>query len=403
MSITVVLSLLYVLVLPYIGLMLVVVVGLIHRPRSRLGDARPSVSVVIPAHNEARDLAETLTSLAKQHYDGPLELVIVNDRSTDATEEIIRRFIDSDSRFRLVNVTESSRRLSPKVNAVNEGIRASSGDIVVTSDADCLYRENWVTGMVAHFRPEVVMVVGYVESSRPGQTANFRQRFETTDWLSLMLTSRSLLRFGFAFASSANNQAYRRSAFEAASGFGAAGRAPSGDEDLLVQRLAPFGEIVFAEIPETRVLTRPMPSWPALLRQRRRWVSRYHHPMQYKPAFFAGIALLGAQSIALALALLALPFVPALAPGVALLWALKLTVELVGTRMGALQLGRADLWPLSVIGWALLHPFFIATVVVWSLIRPGAWHAGATGYRRRYLQRRWRTFKRKVKDALLGT
>jgi cellulose synthase/poly-beta-1,6-N-acetylglucosamine synthase-like glycosyltransferase len=403
MSTTVFVSLLSLLVVPYIGLMLLVFVGMLRRPQRRSSAERPSVSVVIPAHNEEDVLGATLASLAEQRYPGSIEFVVVDDRSKDATAKIVRDYTEGDARFRLVQVTESSRRLAPKVNAVNEGIAGSTGDIIVTSDADCIYPNGWVEGMVDHFAPGVAMVVGYVEASRSGEPLTFRRRFESCDWLTLMMTSRSLLRFGYAFASSANNQAYRRTAFEAASGFGVAGRAPSGDEDLLVQRLARHGEVVFAETPETRVLTRPMPSWLALLRQRRRWVSRYHHPMQYKPAFFAGIALLGAQSLALAIALLLLPLWPALIPWVLGLWALKLIVELVTMQLGTRQFARPDLWPLSTLGWALLHPFFIGFVSVWSLLRPGAWHAGASGYRRRYLQRLWRTFKRKVRAVLLDT
>lgn len=403
MSTTVFVSLLSLLVLPYIGLMLLVLVGMFRRPERPSSPERPSVSVVIPAHNEEDDLGATLASLAEQRYPGAIEFVVVDDRSEDATAAIVRDFAERDPRFRLVQITESSRRLAPKVNAVNEGIAASGGAIIVTSDADCLYPAGWVEGLVDHFAPGVAMVVGYVEASRRDERLSFRRRFESCDWLTLMLSSRSLLRFGFAFASSANNQAYRRAAFEAASGFGVAGRAPSGDEDLLVQRLARHGDVVFAETPETRVLTRAMPSWLALLRQRRRWVSRYHHPMQYKPAFFAGIALLGAQSLALAVAFLLLPLWPALTPWVLGLWAFKLLVEVVTMGLGTRQFDRPDLWPLSTLGWALLHPFFIGFVSVWSLLRPGAWHAGAYGYRRRWLQRRWRTFKRKLRSALLDT
>ena len=67
--------------------------------------------------------------------------------------------------------------------------------------------------MISHFESDVAMVVGYVESTRAGATKNWVERFESTDWFSLMMTSRSMTHFGWKFASSANNQAYRRSAF----------------------------------------------------------------------------------------------------------------------------------------------------------------------------------------------
>ncbi|MEX2534012.1 MAG: glycosyltransferase [Trueperaceae bacterium] len=397
------LILLYIFVLPYIGLMLLVVEGMLRRERRPYSAVRPSVSVIIPAHDEQENLTATLESLAGQNYPGAVEFIVVDDRSNDATSDIIKRAAERDPRFKGARVSEPSARLAPKVNAVNEGIRCSQGNIIVTSDADCQYPQGWLEGMVSHFEDDVVMVVGYVECTRADLPKTAVATFESIDWFSLMLTSRSLTRFGWKFASSANNQAYRRSAFEASGGFGAGGRAPSGDEDLLTQRLGrlPGSRIVFASSPEVRVLTKPMPSAMSLLRQRTRWVSRYHHVMHYHPGFMASIAALGMQSVLLSLAIPLSFLVPWIAPWVGGLWGVKLGVELAGMRIGMVQLGRRDLWGLPTLAWAVLHPFFIATVVVWSFIRPGEWRAGANGYRRRYWRRQVRELGRRLRGMIL--
>jgi cellulose synthase/poly-beta-1,6-N-acetylglucosamine synthase-like glycosyltransferase len=401
---TVFVMLLYALMLPYIGLMLMVLVGAYRAQKRPISRERPSVSIVIPAHNEQDKLEATLTSLSKQQYRGRLEFVIVNDRSTDATPDIIQRFVEQDTRFRLVTVTEPSKRLAPKVNAVNTGIQNSSGDIIIASDADCQYPARWVASMVSHFGPDVAMVVGYVESTRAYGAKSWLERFESTDWFSLMLTSRSLTHFGWKFASSANNQAYRRSAFEAIGGFGASGRAPSGDEDLLTQRMGrlPGMRVVFASTKDARVLTRPVPNLLALLKQRRRWVSRYHHTLHYHPAFMASIGVLGFSSVFLVLGIILTAFMPELDPWVYGLWGVKLAIEMYGMHLGLTQLERRDLWGAPTLIWALLHPFFIATVVIWSFLKPGAWYAGARSYRRRFLKRQVREFGRKVRHAIVG-
>ena len=398
---TLFLILLYALVLPYIGLMLMVIVGLLRHNDRPQNDATPTVSVIIPAHNEEDKLAATLASLSRQVYTGGLEFVIVNDRSTDATEAIIERFVAQDPRFRLINVHLPSRRLSPKVNAVNTGIQASTGELILTSDADCQYPETWVSGMVSHFAPDVAMVVGYVESTRPNDGSSAVQRFESTDWLSLMMTSMALTHFGWKFASSANNQGYRRSAFLQIGGFGASGRAPSGDEDLLTQRMGRLqqGRIVFANTPDIRVYTQPMPGVYALLNQRRRWVSRYFHIMHYHPAFFAAISVLGAQSVVLSLGVVLAFFDPALMPWVFGLWGAKLIVEVYGMHLGERLMGRRDLGGLNTVTWAVLHPFFIAAVVIWATVKSGEWKAGAQSYRRRFVKRQWREWLRKVRGG----
>lgn len=401
---TVFVILLYALMLPYIGLMLMVLIGAYRAQKRPISRERPSVSVIIPAHNEQDKLEATLTSLSKQQYRGRLEFVIVNDRSIDATPDIIQRFVEQDSRFRLVTITEPSRRFAPKVNAVNTGIQNSSGDIIIASDADCQYPARWVASMVSHFEPDVAMVVGYVESTRAGGAKNWVERFESTDWFSLMLTSRSLTHFGWKFASSANNQAYRRSSFEAIGGFGASGRAPSGDEDLLTQRMGklPGMRVVFASAEDAKVLTRPVPNLPALLKQRRRWVSRYHHTLHYHPAFMASIGVFGFSSVFLVLGIILTAFIPELDPWVYGLWGVKLAIEMYGMSLGLAQMGRRDLMGVTTFVWALLHPFFIATVVIWSFLKPGAWYAGARSYRRRFLKRQVREFGRKVRHAIVG-
>lgn len=402
--VTVFVVLLYALMLPYIGLMLMVIVGAFRAKKRPISRERPSVSVIIPAHNEEDKLESTLASLSKQQYRGRLEFVIVNDRSRDGTQAIIQKFVDQDSRFKLVNVTEPSKRLAPKVNAVNTGIQNSTGEIIIASDADCQYPARWVSSMVSHFEPDVAMVVGYVESTRVGTAKNWVERFESTDWFSLMLTSRSLTHFGWKFASSANNQAYRRSSFEAIGGFGASGRAPSGDEDLLTQRMGklPGMRVVFASAKDSRVLTRPVPNLLALLKQRRRWVSRYHHTLHYHPAFMASIGVLGFSSVMLSVGVILTPFVPELDPWVYGLWAVKVGIEMYGMGLGTEQLERRDLWGITTFVWALLHPFFIATVVLWSFLKPGAWYAGARSYRRRFFKRQVRELGRKVRNSIVG-
>jgi cellulose synthase/poly-beta-1,6-N-acetylglucosamine synthase-like glycosyltransferase len=370
------LILLYTLVIPYIGLLVLMIVGLLRPEKRPVSHEAPSVSVIIPARNEADRIAETLVSLAAQRYAGRLEFILVSDRSTDATGQIMARFAARDPRFKLVQVTQASRRFSPKVNAVNTGIQRSRGEIILTSDADCRYHPDWVTGMVSYFAPDVAMVVGCVESGR----ATPLQRFEAVDWLSLMLIAIAFARFGWAFAGSANNQAYRRSAFKAIGGFGASGSCPSGDEDLLIQRMGrrQAGRVVFALAPEARVLTRPMPNLAALLAQRRRWVSRYRHMRYYHPVFLAGILILGLRSVVLSAAILLSVIFPPLAPYVFSLWGAELLVEWVGMHLGENLLGRRDLWGLPTLLWSLLHPFFIATVALWATVRSGEWLADAS-------------------------
>jgi len=386
------LALLTALVVPYLGLMLLIAVGMRRPPPSvpaaatEGGRRWPSVDIVLPARNEAAGLPATLAALRRLEYPAPLRIIVVDDRSTDATASLVRDAAALDPRLRLLQVRTASRRLAPKVHAVERGLRSGQGEIVLTTDADCLVEPGWVRAMVAPFDdPDVVLALGSVTTRGPGVARGFRERFEAIDWLSLMLVSRSLARLGWSLVSSANAQAYRRAAFERVGGFGTVGQAPSGDEDLLAQRLGrlPGARTAFVDDAAARVLTHPMPSWTALLRQRRRWASRYRHVAHYHPGFWSAIVLLGAQSLALSTAVVVLPFAPAAAPAVLALWAAKLSIEVVGMREGLRLLGRPDLRGPELLGWALLHPFFVASTLLASLLWPSPWRAAASGSRRR--------------------
>lgn len=368
-------------------------------PRWRLSSPTPPVSVVVPAHDEEARLPRTLESLSQLDYPGEIEFIVVDDRSTDATAAIAARFAARDPRFRLLRVAEPSRRYAPKVNAVMAGVRAARGEVIVTTDADCSFSRGWVSALVKRFEPGVVMVCGYVETLPPEQLSRrvpFWRLFEAADWFSLMLVSRSLLRHGRAFASSANNQAYLRKAFEAAGGFGATARAPSGDEDLLAQRLGalPGGRVVFAADPDARAVTASAGGPLEFLRQRSRWVSRYRHAVHYRPAFLLGLSVLGFESLALVATTLAAPFAPGLLRVLGACYAAQTAAMVVGMTVGARQLGREYLGGVTALAWALLHPWLIATSVLWSWVAPADWRAGAVGYRRSIVRRRWRLLLR---------
>jgi glycosyltransferase involved in cell wall biosynthesis len=93
----------------------------------------PLVSVVVPAFNAAKTIQETLHSISQQAY-GTLEIIVVDDGSTDDTAAIARRHSLDDPRFRVI-----SRPNGGVAAARNEGIRASKGEFVAFIDADDLW------------------------------------------------------------------------------------------------------------------------------------------------------------------------------------------------------------------------------------------------------------------------
>lgn len=109
-------------------------------------------SVVIPCYNEAGYVADTLRSLRAQRYDGEYEVIVVDNNCTDRTADIAREL-----GARVVTETE------PGVcNARQKGTQVSSGEVVISADADTTYAPDWLAKIDRTFQSDerIVAVVG---------------------------------------------------------------------------------------------------------------------------------------------------------------------------------------------------------------------------------------------------
>jgi len=114
----------------------------------------PLVSVIIPAHNEEVSIAQCLDSVRRNSY-RKVEVIVHNDRSTDATRQIVVAYQKKYPNFalRLIN----RRKQSGKANGVNYGIKHyAKGDLIMTLDADCILEKRAIRNAVDYFADEKV-------------------------------------------------------------------------------------------------------------------------------------------------------------------------------------------------------------------------------------------------------
>jgi cellulose synthase/poly-beta-1,6-N-acetylglucosamine synthase-like glycosyltransferase len=144
------------------------------------GDCEPTVSIIITAYNEERDLAAKLeNTLALDYPRDLLEIIVASDCSTDRTDAIAREFVG-----RGVRLHRQSERLG-KTAAQNAAVEQAHGEIILFSDATSLYQLDAVRAIMPSFAdPEVGCVAGrleYVDSSgsRVGQGARSYWSYET--------------------------------------------------------------------------------------------------------------------------------------------------------------------------------------------------------------------------------
>ena len=118
---------------------------------------RPLVSVVVPAHNEAMAIERCMESIRKSSY-RKIEVIVHNDRSTDATARILQRYKKSYPKF---NLRIINRRINVgKGSGVNFAIkRYAKGELIMTLDADCILHKDAIKNSVYYFKDKKIIGV----------------------------------------------------------------------------------------------------------------------------------------------------------------------------------------------------------------------------------------------------
>ena len=253
---------------------------------------RPRVSVIVPLRNEEAHAPATLAALAAQDYPGWWEVICVNDRSTDGTQEILEDRCRDNPRFSFVRIPEDAPPVvSPKKRALAEGFARARGEILMTTDADCLPGPGWLRSMASGFRPGIGIVQGPKRIRGDGSLLSRYQEHEVFGLVSVEAASFAL---GRPMIASAPSLAYRKDLYEAAGGFDGLEGSVSGDDDMLVRKMqkVPGWRVTYNPAREATVSTSPVRTWKALLSQRARWASNgAHYEEKGFVALLAGIYL----------------------------------------------------------------------------------------------------------------
>jgi cellulose synthase/poly-beta-1,6-N-acetylglucosamine synthase-like glycosyltransferase len=235
-----------------------------------------SVSVVIAARNEEKSIGSCLDSLINQSYPADkYEIIVVNDGSTDATASIVGSFTEKYPKVHLFSsADDSGKNAGSKPMAISKAISQASGEIILTTDADCLVPHKWIQIMAAHFEDDVVFVAGpVVEKS----SDLFLSQLEGLEFLGLITAAAGLIGSGWPIICNGANLAYRRSVFIEINGFG--NNPGSNDDESLMNRIfqKKIGKVVFAPEADAVVITHSSNTFLSFLSQRIRWANKRGH------------------------------------------------------------------------------------------------------------------------------
>ncbi|MBN1154776.1 glycosyltransferase [candidate division KSB1 bacterium] len=246
---------------------------------SGLNRNQHSVSVVIPARNEAMNISRCLDALIQQNYPADkFEVIVINDRSDDGTEQIVHKYSRLRHNVRYISVLQNQIVDSPKKHAITLGIKASRNEIIMTTDADTVAPPNWIKSMVAHFTDDVGVVAGPVMFHKSAET-KLSLKVQSLEFISLILAGMGSIGSGQPIIANGANLSYRKSVFESVDGFEGIDRLPSGDDDLFIQKVHSRTEqkVTYSIDTESVIYTEPVKSLRQFVHQRSRWASKGAH------------------------------------------------------------------------------------------------------------------------------
>ncbi|TVR81185.1 MAG: glycosyltransferase [Chitinophagaceae bacterium] len=197
-------------------------------------DETPKVSVLICAKNEADNLQQNLPLIFLQKYPD-FEVIVVDDRSTDDTYEVLKNFESKYKLLKIIRVSDSG--LKGKRNALKTGLEHVNGAFVLLTDADCSpSSENWILSMLQSTEN---LTADVVLGSAPLKGNSLAAEFHRFETVKTLLLYQSAALHNFPYMGVGRNMLVRTKIYKEAFEKTANINVISGDDDLLINQLNP--------------------------------------------------------------------------------------------------------------------------------------------------------------------
>ena len=239
------------------------------------GKPQIRISVIIPARNEEENITTCLNSICNQSYPKELfEVLVVDDHSTDNTVSVIKQYQDKNVKLISLKDFVHDELNSYKKKAIEIAIAQSTGELIVTTDADCFANENWLQTIAAfyeQYNPAFIAAPVSIDCSN-----KFIEFFQGLDFMVLQgITGASVHKKIHSMCNGAN-LAYTKKVFEEVGGFSGIDNIASGDDMLLMHKIYKLHpeKVMYLKSKEAIVQTAPVNSVKDFFNQRIRWASK---------------------------------------------------------------------------------------------------------------------------------
>jgi len=240
---------------------------------------KTKISILIPARNEADNIGNCIESILNQTYPkGLFEIIVLDDFSEDETAELVNNYTKNNlTTIRLIalgNYISLDDTQSFKKKAIEIGIAQANGELIVTTDADCVVQPNWL-----------MLIASIYEEKQPKfiaapvnfyQEQNDFERFQSLDFIGMMGITGSGIYTKIMRMCNGANLAYPKAVFEEVSGFQDIDDHASGDDMMLMQKIARIypNDICYLKNQAATTFTMAKPTLKSFINQRVRWSTK---------------------------------------------------------------------------------------------------------------------------------
>ncbi len=231
------------------------------------------ISIIVPFRNEENNILALYKNLTNQDYpDNKYEIIFINDSSTDDSLTLLENASQKENVF-IYSVPKDYSINAHKKRAVRFGIEKSRGEIIVTTDADCIHPKEWLKNLLKFMDEKTGFVSGPVEFK---SDSDFFYKMQRLEFAGLVITGAGLIGYRNPIICNAANIAYRKKAYQDVEGFTFQMNLSSGDDELLMQKIHRDTDykIVFALDKKAIVSTNANSTIKEFYHQRKRWASK---------------------------------------------------------------------------------------------------------------------------------
>jgi cellulose synthase/poly-beta-1,6-N-acetylglucosamine synthase-like glycosyltransferase len=246
--------------------------------RFQVSDFIPAtkISIIIPARNEGQNIGDCLDSIVNQSYPKHLfQILVVDDHSTDNTAAIILSYQSQNVKLiSLKDFVALNEINAYKKKAIEIAIQQSTGELIITTDADCIAPPGWLHTIAAFYqekKPELIVMPVSINCSN-----KFIEIFQALDFMTLQgITGASVYKKFHSMCNGAN-LAYTKKAFNTVNGFKGIDNIASGDDMLLMHKIYQQNANGIAYLKSAAVIvqTASVKTIGEFFNQRIRWASK---------------------------------------------------------------------------------------------------------------------------------